>query len=209
MNPSNLYPRLILVAVIGLVYSNTFLNSFHFDDITSILEKPWVRGLDKISQLFNRHALFQRPLVLLSFNINYIISEFEVWSYHLFNIMLHALASLLVFRFAGRALNLLDDFSPQKAFSSLPFLGAMVFALHPLSTQSVTYISSRSSIMATIFYLSALILFFDGFKKWKQTGHKAWGYFISSSVCFFLGGLSKEIIVTLPATLFIFHFYFI
>jgi protein O-mannosyl-transferase len=140
MNPSNLYPRLILVAVIGMVYSNTFLNSFHFDDITSILEKPWVRGLDKMSELFNKQALFQRPLVLLSFNINYIISEFEVPSYHLFNIMLHALASLLVFLFAGRALNLLDDFSPHKAFSSLPFLGAMVFALHPLSTQSVTYI---------------------------------------------------------------------
>ena len=209
MKPSTLYPRLILVAAIGLVYSNTFLNSFHFDDITSILEKPWVRGIDKISQLFNKEALFQRPLVLLSFNINYIISEFEVASYHLFNIILHALASLLVFRFAEKALNLLNDFSPQKAFFSLPFFGAMVFALHPLSTQSVTYISSRSSIMATIFYLSALILFFDGFKKWKQTGLKCWGYFISSSVCFFLGGLSKEIIITLPAMLFIFHYYFI
>ena len=86
MNPRTMYPRLILVAVIGLVYANTFMNSFHFDDVTSILEKPWVRGIEKISLLFNKQALFQRPLVLLSFNINYIISEFEVASYHLFNV---------------------------------------------------------------------------------------------------------------------------
>ena len=209
MNPSPLYPRLILVAVIGLVYGNTFLNSFHFDDITSILEKPWIRGVDKIPQFLNKQTLFQRPLLILSFNINYVISEFEVMSYHLFNIALHVLATLLVFRFVGRALKFLENFSPQKGFSNLPFFAAMVFALHPLSTQSVTYISSRSSIMATVFYLSALILFFDGFKKWKQTGQKGWVYFISSGICFFLGGLSKEIIVTVPAMLFIFHFYFI
>ena len=209
MNPRTMYPRLILVAVIGLVYANTFMNSFHFDDVTSILEKPWVRGIEKISLLFNKQALFQRPLVLLSFNINYIISEFEVASYHLFNIMLHALASLLVFQFSHRALNFLDDFLSRKVFSSLPFFASMIFALHPLNTQSVTYISSRSSIMATVFYLSALILFFDGFRKWKLTGDKSWAYFISSALCFFLGGLSKEIIVTLPAMLFFFHFYFI
>ena len=49
MTPRAMYPRLILVAVIGLVYANTFMNSFHFDDVTSILEKPWVRGIEKIS----------------------------------------------------------------------------------------------------------------------------------------------------------------
>lgn len=201
---------LILVAVIGMVYGNTFLNSFHFDDIPSILEKPWIRGLDKISQIFNKDGVFFiRPLVILSFNINYAISEFQVWSYHLFNMLLHALATLLVYRLVRKALHFLQDFSQQKDFTRLPFFAAMVFALHPLNTQSVTYISSRSSIMVTVFYLAALMLFFDGFKKWKQTGEKGWGYFIGSGTCFFLGGLSKEIIVTLPAMLFLVHFYFI
>jgi protein O-mannosyl-transferase len=210
MNPSLLFPRLILVAVIGLVYSNTFLNSFHFDDLPSILEKPWIRGLDKIPLLLEKDGFFFiRPLVILSFNINYAISEFEVWSYHLFNIMLHALATLLVFQLARKVLSFLEDFSHQKSLGVLPFFAAMIFALHPLNTQSVTYISSRSSIMVTVCYLSALILFFGGFKKWKQTGQKGWAYFIGSGIFFFLGGLSKEIIVTFPAMLFIFHFYFI
>lgn len=209
MNPGPVYPRLLLITVIGLVYGNTFLNSFHFDDIPSILEKPWIRGLDKIPQFLNMDGLFQRPLVILSFNINYAISEFEVWSYHLFNIILHALATLLVYQLTRKILNFLDDFSSQKSLFFLPFFTAMVFALHPLNTQSVTYISSRSSVMVTVFYLGALILFFGGFEKWKQTGQKAWGYFIGSGLLFFMGGLAKEIIVTFPAMLFLFHYYFI
>ncbi len=201
------FPRLILVTVIGLVYANTFLNSFHFDDLPSILEKPWIRGLDKIPQFL--FSLFQRPLVILSFNINYAISEFGVWSYHLFNIVFHIFATLLVYRLVRRVLGFLDDFLPQKGFAFLPFFAAMIFALHPLNTQSVTYISSRSSVMVTIFYLGALILFFEGFKKWKETGRRGWSHFIGSGICFLLGGFSKETIVTLPAMFFLFHFYFI
>ncbi len=205
MSSRSFYPKLMLVAVIGLVYGNTFLNAFHFDDIPSILEKPWIRGLDKIPQFL--FSFFQRPLVILSFNINYAISEFEVWSYHLFNVVFHALATVLVYRLVQKALGFLrDEFSPpRKGF--LPFFAAMVFALHPLNTQSVTYISSRSSLLVTVFYLAALILFFEGFK--AGAGRKGWFYFAGCGICFLLGGFSKETIVTLPAMFFIFHFYFI
>ena len=207
MIPNPFYPKLVLVAVIGLAYGNTFLNAFHFDDIPSILEKPWIRGLDKIPQFL--FSFFQRPLVILSFNINYAVSEFSVWSYHLFNIIFHVLATLLVYQLAHRALDYLKEFSPQKGFAFLPFYVAMIFALHPLNTQSVTYISSRSSLLVTVFYLGSLILFFKGFKIWKETGRKGWGHFLGSGICFLLGGFSKETIVTLPAMLFLFHFYFI
>jgi len=207
MIPNPFYPKLVLVAVIGLAYGNTFLNAFHFDDIPSILEKPWIRGLDKIPQFL--FSFFQRPLVILSFNINYAFSEFSVWSYHLFNIIFHVLATLLVYQLAHRVLDYLKEFSPQKGFAFFPFYVAMIFALHPLNTQSVTYISSRSSLLVTVFYLGSLILFFKGFKPWKETGRKGWGHFLGSGICFLLGGFSKETIVTLPAMLFLFHFYFI
>ena len=58
-------PKLILSLLIMLVYGNTILNSFHFDDIPSILEKPWIRGWDKIPQFI--FSVFQRPLVILIF----------------------------------------------------------------------------------------------------------------------------------------------
>ena len=47
---SSIYSKLSLTLLIVLVYSNTILNTFHFDDIPSILEKPWIRGLDKIPE---------------------------------------------------------------------------------------------------------------------------------------------------------------
>ncbi len=209
MIPNPFYSKLIFISVIGLVYGNTFLNAFHFDDIPSILEKPWIRGLDKIPLFLHKGSFFLRPLVILSFNINYAISEFQVWSYHLFNIIFHVIATILVYQFAKKALEFLADFSPSKGFAFLPFLAAMAFALHPLNTQSVTYISSRSGVLATVFYLATMILFFKGFKTWKESGSKGWSFFAGAGACFLLGALSKEIIVTLPAMLFLFHYYFV
>ena len=94
-----------------MVYGNTILSSFHFDDIPSILEKPWIRGWDKISQFI--FSITQRPLVILSFNINYSISDFEVWSYHIFNIGFHIIATLLVYNLVFQISFFLKDISNQ------------------------------------------------------------------------------------------------
>ena len=80
-------PYLLMLALVCLAYGNTLQHSFHFDDIPSILEKPWIRGLDKIPDFI--FSFSQRPLVILSFNINYAVSGFEEWSYHAFNIIFH------------------------------------------------------------------------------------------------------------------------
>ncbi|MBT4260161.1 MAG: tetratricopeptide repeat protein [Nitrospina sp.] len=105
----------------------------------------------------------------------------------------------------------LKDLSAKKypPLFSWPYIAALVFALHPLSTQSVTYISSRSSILATIFYLSGLILFFKGFGARKSKKNPGRIHFFGFTLFLLLGGLTKEIIVTLPAALFLFHYYFI
>ena len=107
-----LFPKLILILLIILVYGNTLLSSFHFDDIPSILEKPWIRGWDKIPQFI--FSIFQRPLVILSFNINYSISEFQVWSYHIFNICFHIIATLLVYSLVHQISFFLKDISKKK-----------------------------------------------------------------------------------------------
>jgi len=208
-------PAGVLTLAVFLVYGNTLFHSFHFDDIPSILEKPWIRGLDKIPEFI--FSIWQRPLVILSFNINHAISGFEVWSYHLLNILFHAAATLLVYRLAALALKVFADAHPGASgrWQGVPFLSALLFALHPLSTQSVTYISSRSSILATVFYLASLILFFNGLLRIKEdasTGSKrriyGTAFWAGAGMCFFLGFASKQIVVTLPAMMFLFHFYF-
>lgn len=187
---SSIYSKLSLTLLIVLVYSNTILNTFHFDDIPSILEKPWIRGLDKIPEFIL--SFFQRPLVILSFNLNYSISGFEVWSYHIFNILFHIIATLLVYKLVQQIIFFLRKHSNKNTFHlfSWPYFSALVFALHPLSTQSVTYISSRSSILATIFYILALILFFKGFNERNFNGKPGRIYFFVSSLFFFIRGVN-------------------
>ena len=212
-----LLPFLILSLAVILAYGNTLFHSFHFDDIPSILEKPWIRGLDKIPEFI--FSYWQRPLVILSFNLNYAISKFEVWSYHVFNIFFHLTATLLVYQLAQlmvRVSSTTQAIQSENKTSPIPLLAALLFALHPLNTQSVTYISSRSSVLATCFYVASLILFFKGILNRKEAvaslSKKAFsgaGYILLAGLCFLLGALSKQIIVSLPAILFLFHFYFL
>jgi protein O-mannosyl-transferase len=209
-------PYLLLVGLVGLVYANVYLNSFHFDDLTAILQKPWIRGLDKIPMFLFSFA--QRPLVILSLNLNYYISEFQVWSYHLFNIGFHAIAVCLVYRLALE-ISVLSRNSDLLSNRKTGFLAATLFAIHPLNTQAVTYISSRSSIMATCFYLIATIFLLKGYgarqdlkEKISKTASKRLNgniSFVLSFICLFFGILCKEIVVTFPAIAFLAHFLFV
>ena len=209
-------PYFLLAGLVSIAYANVYLNSFHFDDLTAILQKPWIRGLDKIPMFL--FSFFQRPLVILSFNLNYYFSEFQVWSYHLFNIIFHTIAVWLIYRLVLelRAFSRNSDLLLNRKNG---FLSATLFALHPLNTQSVTYISSRSSIMATCLYLAATIFFLKGFSSEEDTLRKIskinskkeiWiTPFILSISFLFFGILCKEIIITFPAIAFLAHFLFI
>ncbi len=211
-----LIPPFILAAAVLLVYGNTWQNSFHYDDLTSILQRPWIRGLDKISQFI--FSFSERPLLILSLNLNYAISEFEVWSYHLFNILGHLFATCLAYALTALALDFRLQQKPEEQilWRPLPLFAALVFALHPLNTQSVTYIASRSAVMATVFYLAFLFFWFLGVRKRKSArgvGEKSFftggPYFFAALVSLGCGGLTKEIVMTAPAMAFLFHFYFV
>ncbi len=210
-------PYLILTLAIGALYGNTLSHSFHYDDFPSILEKPWIRGLDKIPTFITNISI--RPVVIFTFNLNYAISEFEVWSYHLFNILIHLAVVLLIYLFTKLMVNFLHRTQPSFPWTwkNVPFIASFIFAIHPLNTQAVTYISGRSSLLATVFFLATCILFFKGFPNNPQSKEnfslnpstlKSTLYFFSAMVCLILGGLSKIIVITLPAILFLCHFYF-
>ncbi len=204
------FPYLTMIFLVWLAYGNTLQHSFHFDDIPSILEKPWVRGLDKIPDFIFSYS--QRPLVILSFNINYAISGFKEWSYHAFNITFHLIVVFLVYRLGKLIVShsSQETTSQVNSYSKIPFLAALIFAVHPLNTQAVTYISSRSSIMATIFYMLAIILFIKGLNKRHDKGRKPDYFFLAGAVILFvIGFLCKLIVVSLPAIVFAYHYYFI
>jgi len=96
------------------------------------------------------------------------------------------------------------------AFNKMPLLAALIFAVHPLNSQAVTYISSRSSVMATIFYLITIMLFFEGVYAKKEGQIKTKYLFVVGAVISFaIGLLCKLIVISLPAILFSYHYYFI
>ena len=205
-----MFPYILLISLVCLSYGNTLHHSFHFDDISSILQKPWIRGLDKIPDFIFSYS--QRPLVILSFNINYAISGFKEWSYHVFNITFHLLVVVLIYRLGKLIVSHMSEGTTSlvKFPTQMPLLAAAIFAVHPLNTQAVTYISSRSSIMATIFYLVTVILFFEGlYKKVDQETKTNYVFVVGAAISFGIGFLCKLIVVSLPAILFAYHYYFI
>ena len=128
----------------------------------------------------------------------------QVFGYHLFNILFHVFCAILVF---GLTLLLLKissatQTSPSRGHQWAAFFAGLIFALHPVQTESVTYITGRSSLMMAFFFLLAIW----GYLKFRLT-EKVFYLFVSS-FSYACGLLVKETVITLPIILIIFNFLF-
>jgi len=194
MLSSRLGRAFLILAVVGGVYANSVNNGWHYDDKHAITENPGIRDLGRAGEffvdpsLFSRDAQFAmyRPLLLLTFAVNYAWGELDVASYHVVNILIHGLASLLVWQVLV-ALRV----RPRAAL-----VGALIFAAHPVGTEPVNYISSRSESLASLFVLAGVLLY-------QRTGSSSRPAVmrVGSILCFALGLLSKSIAIVLPALL--------
>ena len=150
---------LILLAV-AVVYSNSLSGPFFADDNASISNNPNIRALWNPDQLFARQynmPLAGRPLVTLAFAIDFARGGLAVEPYHLTNIAIHALCALLLFGIVRRTLQLprLDQhFSAQS--SNLAVGATLLWAVHPLTTEAVDYLTQRTELMVTLFLLTTL-----------------------------------------------------
>jgi len=148
---------LLFAVVIGAAYANSFGGGFHFDDSHVLEQNPFIRSLRHVPRFFvdpNTTTVLRenedlRPLLLLTFALNYAVSGSATWSYHAVNLVLHWSAVLLVFRIVRDHLWLGDDALAVAAAS------ALVVALHPLNTEPVDYLSARSALLTTVFSLAA------------------------------------------------------
>ena len=146
-------PPLLIVAAGLIVYSNSFSGVFLFDDAPHIVHNERIRHLWPLTELFSEH----RPVLDLSLAINYALGELDVWGYHAVNLAVHLLAGLTLYGVIRRSLSregLKDRFSP--ASESLASIAALIWVVHPLQTQSVTYVIQRSESLLGLFYLLTL-----------------------------------------------------
>ena len=152
----------LLLGVPFLVYWNSLGIPFHYDDFHSIVENPHLRDPGNIPRFFVDASMFSsnpasamyRPLLLTSFALNHVVSGYAVWSYHLVSVALHLGCVCLVF-LVGEML--LGD-------RAAAALGALIFGVHPINTEAVNYISSRSEVLAGLLLLLALW----GFLRWRR-----------------------------------------
>lgn len=154
--------RLFLIVFLsGLAYLNSLDGSFHFDDHSTIVNNGAIRDLTDLRRIAASQPA--RPVLMLTFALNYYFGGMEVFGYHLVNLLLHVAVCLLIYRLASLIFLEGQAESPvsvgSSLASSLPLLAALLFALHPVHTEAVSYISSRSSVLCAFFYLSSFLLF--------------------------------------------------
>jgi tetratricopeptide (TPR) repeat protein len=171
---------LVLAAL--AVYANSFSGPFIFDDLLSIPQNPTIRSLlTSLVPLGGGVTVTGRPLLNLSFALNYALSGDHVWSYHALNLLIHICAGLTLFGVIRRTLRLrsgqalVGSVGAQACCAQhqgrstpaplqwdatlLAFAVALLWTLHPLQTESVTYIVQRAESMMGLFYLLTLYCF--------------------------------------------------
>ncbi len=198
-------PLVVLLVLSSLViYSNTFSSSFHFDDEDSIVENPWIKNLSNVLDLSAG-----RYVGLLSFALNYHFGQLNPLGYHLVNLLIHIANGLLVYTlvmllFMTPLMRSSSSVYPQHSAASIQqdpawtaLTTALLFVVHPIQTQAVTYIVQRFTSLATLFYLLSVVCYL----KWRLVGpnqRSLYGWYAGAWIATVFAMKTKEISFTLP-----------
>ena len=191
---------LIVLATV-LAYRNSLNSPFIFDDEFAIVPNLTIRELWPIWKPLcppnHGETVTGRPLLNLSLAVNYALSGLNVWGYHVANLAIHVLAALLLFGIFRRTF-LLPALGNSRipAPTCLALAIAMLWALHPLQTESVTYIVQRAESLVGLLYLLTLYCFIRG-----ATSSCGCRWFVIAVLACLLGMASKEVMVSAPLIL--------
>jgi tetratricopeptide (TPR) repeat protein len=172
-------------------YSRTFSVPFLFDDDSSIASNATLRQLATAFRPPSGTTVGGRPVLNLSFALNHALSGNDVWSYHALNLAIHVLAGLTLLGIVRRTLE------PRmgRMAASIAFGVALLWTLHPLLTESVTYVVQRAESLMGLFYLLTLYGIIRGASA-EGPPRRLW-YALSVAACL-LGMGTKEVMVSAP-----------
>src|SRR3989338_621725 len=183
-------PPLVIVFLSILVYSNTLWHGFAFDDVRHIVQNEFIRKSQYLPSYvtsdfwkmanYSEKPPYYRPIFLLSLFADYKLWGLNPFGFHLTNILIHISTIMLLYTLA---LNLFQD-------KFIALISSLIFGLHPVHTEAVTFISARTHLLATLFSLLSVWGFIN------RRGSKGWFYI--SLLSFILALLSNEIAVILP-----------
>ncbi len=184
-----------IVLAVFAAYGQSFGGQFLYDDVDSIPRNASIRHF--ASALFPPEGatVSGRPILNLSFAVNYAVSGTRVWSYHALNVAIHAAAALLLFGIVRRTLSLGKAGAlAQSGRVPLAFGVALLWAVHPLQSESVAYVVQRAESLMGFFYLLTLYAFI------RSVGAGSAGplWAATAVVACLLGMGTKEVMATAP-----------
>ncbi|WP_438482009.1 tetratricopeptide repeat protein [Oleiharenicola lentus] len=184
------WPRfapVILVAAVIAIYANTLHAPFIFDDAGAIVSNESIRQFStSLQPPTDGSTATGRPVLNFSFALSYKLSGTDSWGYHAVNLLIHAGCALLLFGLVNRTLNGPVLSSRYAAVARpLALAIALLWAVHPLLTESVTCIAQRTESLCGFFFLLTLYAFT---RRW----------FVISAIACLLGMGTKEVMVTAP-----------
>ncbi|MEI7594858.1 MAG: tetratricopeptide repeat protein [Bacteroidota bacterium] len=188
LNKNTLYSIIIILAVLA-TYCSAFFHTFtNWDDDINVVNNPFIQSLNfnNLKYIFsNEFVGMYVPLTMLTYMFNFIIGGLNPLGFLAFNIIIHILNALLVF-------SLMKHFFKNEIF---PLFIALIFAVHPMGVEGVSWISARSNVLFAFFYLLALLSYIT----YKSIGNKK-DYYLTL-ILFLLSCFSKSPAVSLPLLL--------
>lgn len=203
----------VLILVGFSVYAFNLNNSLFWDDDEWIKNNPFVHDFSYLKEIFTENILsgfglksnYYRPVLSISFALNYVIHGIQPVGYHLLSNGIHIANGVLIFLLLGHVLKR----------RLLAFLVATLFIIHPLQTEAVTYISGRGDLLSVFFMLLALWLFIKSQFTTSQVVNynlrcrKRYLWINASLLSMIVAVLSRETAVLFPALLMIFFIAFL
>lgn len=173
-------------------------NWVNWDDGAYVLRNPMVWEIDEehVGEMFTtpEQVGLYHPLTMLSLAVDYQIWETEAFGYHLTNLIFHLFNTLLVFIFLFRL----------RGSTFVASLGAILFGMHPMHMESVTWISARKDVLYTLFFLLALLAYL---RYLRREGKGKWGFYGIVMLLFVGALLSKAIAFVFPFLLLLLDFH--
>jgi Tfp pilus assembly protein PilF len=202
----------VFAVFIFSIYANCFDCSWQLDDFTNITSNPRLH-LEELSWERLKTALFSdpgqpgtlyRPVVSVSLALNHYFGGLDVFGYHLVNVLIHLATTLFLFLFVHQTLNLpsLKEEYARKSYS-IALLSSLIWAIHPVQTQAVTYIVQRMTSLSGMFYVMGM--YFYARAKTTEEGKTGISLILLSFIAFVLAFGAKENAIMLPVSLLLYE----
>jgi len=186
----------LLVMIGAATYANSLRGVFLFDDYKHIVENEAIRDLASPGH----YLADRRPVTQATFAINHAVSGLEPWSYHIGNIVIHLAAALTLYGIVRRTVRIVGDRDAcDRETDWLALVIALIWLVHPLQTQSVTYLIQRGESLMGLFYLLCLYAVIRA-----AAGKRVWAWSVAAAAACAAGMASKAVMITAPVVVMIY-----